>query len=71
MNHKIGSAVHRLFKAENRSGKEISVYLKDAYMNDTMFTACSGVPLDLLPEKMRHIPFSGNTKVQGSNLPTK
>ncbi|CAB1254633.1 protein of unknown function [Ruminococcaceae bacterium BL-6] len=42
------------------------MYLKDAYMNDTMFTACSGVPLDLLPEKNATHSFFG--KYEGSGI---
>lgn len=35
----------------NKSDKEITVALSDGYINDSMVTFCSGVPLNILPDK--------------------
>lgn len=53
-------------KANNKSNKEIYVYLQDSYINDTMFTVGSGVPLDLLPEKSATHSFFG--KYEGTGI---
>lgn len=53
-------------KVDNKSDEEISVYLQDAYMNDTAFTACSGVPLDLISGKSSTHSFFG--KYEGTEV---
>lgn len=49
---------------ENKTDKQISVYLMDAYVNDMAVTMMSGVPMDIAPGKMSQNPFifSGFTK---------
>lgn len=53
-------------KAENKSKKEIGVYLKDVYINDTMVQVGSGVPLNLLPGKNNTHSFFG--KYEGTGI---
>ncbi|MCY1713727.1 hypothetical protein [Caproiciproducens galactitolivorans] len=53
-------------KANNKSNREISVYLQNSYINDTMFTVGSGVPLDLLPKKSATHSFFG--KYEGTGI---
>lgn len=53
-------------KVENKSSEEISVYLQDAYINDTAFQVGSGVPLDLLPGKNATHSFFG--KYEGTGI---
>ena len=51
-------------KVANKTDKQISVYLVDAYVNDMAVTMMSGVPMDIAPGKMSQNPFifSGFTK---------
>lgn len=42
---------------ENKTDREISVYLTDAYVNDMAVTMMSGVPMDIASGKMSQNPF--------------
>lgn len=53
-------------KVTNKSSKEITVYLKDVSLNDTMVNVGSGVPLELLPGKNKMQSFSG--KYEGTGI---
>lgn len=44
-------------KVENKTDKEITVYPKDAYANDTSIVVGSGTPMTLLPGKKSQTPF--------------
>ncbi len=52
-------------KVDNKSNQKITVYLQDSYVNDTMFTVLSGVPLDVLPGKSKTNAFFGPYKDTG------
>lgn len=52
--------------AENKSGEEITVALKDVYINDKMVAVGSGVPLTLLPGKSKAQSFFG--KYEGTGI---
>lgn len=52
-------------KAENKSNKEITVYLKDASINDSMITFVSGAPLTVLPGKIGTNAFAGKCETVG------
>lgn len=52
---------------ENKTDQQITVYLQDAYMNNTMFMVGSGVPCDLLPQKNRTHGFTGKFEGTGIN----
>lgn len=52
--------------AENKSDKEITVALQDVYINGTMVTVGSGVPLTLLPGKSKAQSFFG--KYEGTGI---
>lgn len=54
-------------KVENKSGKEITVYLKDANVNNNMVTLVSGIPLTVLSGKNGVNTFSGKCKTVGIN----
>ena len=44
-------------RVTNNSSENITVYLQDAYVNDTMVQFGSGIPLDLLSDKERAHSF--------------
>ena len=44
-------------KVENKSDKTITVYPKDAYVNDTSIILASGVPMTIAPGKQSQTPF--------------
>lgn len=44
-------------KVENKSGKTITVYPKDTYVNDTSILFRSGMFMQLLPDKQSQTPF--------------
>lgn len=52
----VGSCYLRL-KVENKSDKNVTVYLKDTYVNDTAQLMGSGVPMVLAPGKNSQAPF--------------
>ena len=44
-------------KVENKSDKTITVYPKDAYVNDTSIILASGIPMTIAPGKQSQTPF--------------
>jgi hypothetical protein len=54
-------------KAENKSSKKITVYLQDAYLNNSMVQIGSGVPLDLLAGKNSVHSFFGKYEGTGAS----
>lgn len=55
-------------KAENKSNKEITIYLQDAYLNDSTVSIGSGIPLELLAGKNGTNIYSG--KYEGTGITT-
>lgn len=53
----IAGACYLKLKVENKSDKTVTVYLKDAYVNDTAVLMGSGVPMTLAPGKNSQAPF--------------
>lgn len=53
----IQGAGYLRLKVENNTDKSVTVYPKDAYVNDTAVVLGSGVPMTLLPEKNSQAPF--------------
>lgn len=60
----IENACYLRWMVENKSDKKITVYLKDAYVNDTFVQMLSGIPMTIEPGKKSRIPyfFTGYTK---------
>ena len=53
----VAGAGYLRLKVENKTDKAVTVYPKDAYVNDTAVTLGSGVPMTLLPGKNSQAPF--------------
>ena len=53
----VAGAGYLRLKVENKTDKTVTVYPKDAYVNDTSVTLGSGVPMTLLPGKNSQAPF--------------
>lgn len=53
----IENACYLRWMVENKSDKKITVYLKDAYVNDTFVQMLSGIPMTIEPGKKSRIPY--------------
>lgn len=53
----ISGAAYLRLKVENKTGKTVTVYPKDVYINDTSTILGSGVPMTLAPGKNSQTPF--------------
>lgn len=53
----ISGAGYLRLKVENKTDKTVTVYPKDAYVNDTSVVLGSGVPMKLAPGKNSQAPF--------------
>ena len=53
----ISGAGYLRLKVENKTDKTVTVYPKDAYVNDTSVILGSGVPMTLAPWKNSQAPF--------------
>lgn len=52
-----GGFCYLRLQVENKIDQQVSVYLMDAYVNDTAVTMMSGVPMDIAPGKTSQNPF--------------